>query len=270
MPANTTHPAVSGYQPPDDQIKVWRYMDLPKFIDFLQTNLLHLGRVSAFKDYFEGTYPQGAAATSRELMKGLVSAEILTEMTMAAKNAMRLYSSYIRKVLGERMYASCWYSGDAENALMWRAYGGSGLGVVIQSTYAKVRDNIPANLEFPVCIGQVRYMDYIADGHPGFNTSIPLETYLNKRKEYASEREVRLLSMFNVGDPQPPGILVDFDFKSVVESVRIYPGAPAWILNMLNRLVESRSIKIGVERSSMDAGLPAEPSPAYSGARIEP
>ena len=85
-----------------------------------------------------------------------------------------------------------------------------------------------------------------------------------------AKREVRLLSMFTVNDSQPPGILVDFDFESVVESVRIYPGAPAWILNMINGLVANRSIEIGVERSSMDAGLPAEPLPAYSGARIEP
>ncbi len=269
MPANTTHPAVSGYQPQDDQIKVWRYMDLPKFVDFLQTNYLHLSRVSAFKDYFEGTYPQGAASTSRELTKGLASAGILTEMTMASKNAMRIYSSYMKNVLGERMYASCWYSGDAENALMWRAYGESGLGLVIQSTYAKLRDNVPANLEFPVFIGQVRYMDYIADGHPGFYSSSPLETYMNKRKEYASEREVRLLSMFTANGPQPPGILVDFDFKSVVESVSIHPDAPAWKLNVLNGLVANRSIEIGVERSSMDAGLPTEPSPVYSGSRIE-
>ena len=269
MPANTTHPAVSEYQPQNDQIKVWRYMDLPKFIDFLQTDLLHLSGVSSFNDYFEGTYPQGAASTSRELMKGLASAGIVAEMTMASKNAMSLYSSYMKRALGKRMYASCWYSGDAENALMWRAYGDSGLGVVIQSTYAKLRDNIPANLEFPVCIGQVRYMDYIADGHPGFNSSIPLETYMNKRKEYASEQEVRLLSMFTVNDPQPPGILVDFDFESVVERVRVYPGAPAWILRMLNRLVANRSIGTGVERSGMDAGLPTEPLPAYSGPRVE-
>ena len=245
-------------------------MDLPKFIDFLQTNSLHLSRVSSFNDYFEGTYPQGAASTSRELMKGLVSARILTEMTMAAKNALHLYSSYMKKVVGERMYASCWYSGDAESALMWRAYGESGFGVVIQSTYAKLRDNIPANLEFPVFLGQVRYMDYVADGHPGFDSWSLLETYMNKRNEYASEREMRLLLMFTVNDPQPPGILVDFDFESVVESVRIYPGAPAWILNMISGLVANRSIEIGVERFSMDAGLPTEPSPAYSGARMEP
>jgi hypothetical protein len=50
-------PAALIDEPPNDA-KVWRYMDLPKFIDLLNTKQLHFTRAALFDDRFEGSYPQ--------------------------------------------------------------------------------------------------------------------------------------------------------------------------------------------------------------------
>ena len=60
MAANTTHVLVGARQPEDGSIKVWRYMDLPKLIDFLQTKSLYFAPITALKDSYEGTFPEGS------------------------------------------------------------------------------------------------------------------------------------------------------------------------------------------------------------------
>ena len=44
MFANTEHEVIELFQPPDANIRVWRYMDLPKLIDLLEAKSLHFSR----------------------------------------------------------------------------------------------------------------------------------------------------------------------------------------------------------------------------------
>ncbi|MDE0445871.1 MAG: hypothetical protein OXH96_04290 [Spirochaetaceae bacterium] len=55
MPADTTHPVFQPRQPNNDCIKVWRYMNLPKFIGLLQSRALYLARADTLGDPFEGS-----------------------------------------------------------------------------------------------------------------------------------------------------------------------------------------------------------------------
>jgi hypothetical protein len=39
-------------------LKIWRYMDLPKFVNMLATNMLYFTCISGFKDPYEGWLPR--------------------------------------------------------------------------------------------------------------------------------------------------------------------------------------------------------------------
>ena len=46
------------FQPPDGNMKIWRYLDLLKLIDFLETRNLHFERADTLGDPHEGTWPE--------------------------------------------------------------------------------------------------------------------------------------------------------------------------------------------------------------------
>jgi hypothetical protein len=46
------HP--SCVQPPDEEIAVWRFLDLPKFLDLRYSETLHFSRLDRFEDPYEG------------------------------------------------------------------------------------------------------------------------------------------------------------------------------------------------------------------------
>ena len=40
--------------PPEDSVKIWRFMDLPKFLSIIQTKTLYFARADQFEVSFEG------------------------------------------------------------------------------------------------------------------------------------------------------------------------------------------------------------------------
>lgn len=45
-------------QPPDSSMKVWRCIDAPKLIDFLEAGSLHFSRADTLGDPYEGSWTQ--------------------------------------------------------------------------------------------------------------------------------------------------------------------------------------------------------------------
>ena len=43
---------------PEDSVKIWRFMDLPKFLSIIQTKTLYFARADQFEDPFEGARGQ--------------------------------------------------------------------------------------------------------------------------------------------------------------------------------------------------------------------
>ena len=55
MSANTTHPVVAPFQPRDNNIKVWRYLDVIRLTAFMATRSLFFARADTLGDPFEGS-----------------------------------------------------------------------------------------------------------------------------------------------------------------------------------------------------------------------
>ena len=58
------HPRLPDTDDPDTVL--WRYVDVYKWLDLLQTSELHLTRVDQMEDPWEGSYSEASIATHRE------------------------------------------------------------------------------------------------------------------------------------------------------------------------------------------------------------
>jgi hypothetical protein len=108
-------------EPPDDA-RVWRYLDLPKFIDLLNTSTLYLSRIAVLGDPFEGSYPRANAV---ELLGDPMS---------------RL--GPVRRRGRDLWYVNCWHVNDHESAAMWELYAGRGAGLAVQTSYKALKESI--------------------------------------------------------------------------------------------------------------------------------
>ena len=119
--------------PDSENSRVLRYMDLPKFLDLIQTSELHFTRLDQLEDPYE--------------------------------HAIQTAACRRRPSDSETMYVNCWVLSEYESAAMWTIYGGDS-GVAVQSSRSRVGSVLgrPWNLEgiegWSSCSsGPVQYLD---------------------------------------------------------------------------------------------------------------
>jgi hypothetical protein len=225
-----------------DDEPVWRYVHLPKLVDFLARRQLPLVRVDLLGDRFEGSLPKGHADWLAEALQRAVPAAASADD--ADREAAIARSARLRRSLIRHTHASCWRAGRAESAAMWRAYCGTREGAALRTTFGHLRRAIddPRTLVAPV-----HYLDFETERLPSLNLAYPL---LCKRIEFAHEREVRVLR-FRVDEwleglrPRsageiagPPVEYLPVDPIELVEEVYVSPYAPEWYYDAVRVLIE--------------------------------
>ena len=77
MTANTEHEVVKLCQPPDGGMNIWRYMDLPKLVAFLETGSLHFARADTLGDLYEGSWTRlNRAAQGKQIREMIADREM--------------------------------------------------------------------------------------------------------------------------------------------------------------------------------------------------
>ena len=235
--------------PPPDA-RLWRYLDLARFVSLRDTSALFFPQVDALGDPYEGTYsranvarrPQVYDQPTRELME-------------------RAYGTLA--ILRPLVYISCWHENDYESAAMWELYGRSNRAVAIQTTFKRLTGSFGAipgqheRMDRHVYVGRVSYIDYDKDWIPEENLFVP---FLHKRKSFEHEREVRVIaarvppdSYLEPDAPPPPsdGILVRTDLGTLVEGVFVAPNADSWFAELVTRVIMRWGLDFQVNQSDL-------------------
>ena len=74
MTATTDHPCF--IQPQNEDSRLWRYMDFPKFVSLISSGSLFLCRADLFKDPFEGSYSKANVALRPQVYKDMSSGQL--------------------------------------------------------------------------------------------------------------------------------------------------------------------------------------------------
>ena len=265
--------------------RLWRYVDLPKFIELLISRKLWLTNAEtlAVDDPHEGL--QGALQFPHRLWRTVSDVpEILRKQIIAMRRNgsdqtdERLFKGWFMveeqrchmTLSGRRnFFVNCWHAADHESAAMWKIYGSLAGGVAIVSTGGRLHAAL-AQASEEIYLGAVRYVDPRAFEIGARNA---FDSLVSKRSAFAYEQEVRLvhwqrghyhdpLSTFDwneqtmrfdniVENPNPitPGITVDCDLATMIEQVLISPVAPTWYLSMIERLIEQLGFSFPVRQS---------------------
>ncbi|KAA0010761.1 hypothetical protein F0A17_16220 [Billgrantia pellis] len=261
---------------------IQRYMDLPKFVNLIQTNSLYFSKMSAFEDALEGGLtvsdffktsnmisildiavngalpPANEDAVARVArLEGLESKKKEIEKrqfhtpfgSYPCDEAERLFPA-----CKEWLYVSCWHQSEHECAAMWKLFGRDKNSVCIFSTIERLEASIVPD---PTCdmlkLWQVNYIDHSADT---FSVN-PIDPFIAKSKPYAFEREFRVVSwnsrknLLTSPKNDESGRLLKVNLEEMIHKVVVSPHADPWFKSTIKQLCEDAKVNVIVEDSVM-------------------
>ena len=235
--------------------KLWRYIDLAKFMSMLEDRALYFTRADKLGDPFEGA--AGIAARLpvwEERTKDYFRRAMLARPAGGAqhsdeeleKNAERLLGEMRQAMEYERQhaFANCWHANTVELEALWRLYcPPPQAGVLIQTTAEALEASLGPDAA--VQIGHVQYLD--------FKTAFagPYERVFTKRKSLSHEAEVRaVFERLSIKD-SPPRILMPIDLKQLVHTVVPSPFAPPWLHELIAKILMRHDLDLPLRASEL-------------------
>lgn len=236
-------------------------MSLGKFLAMVTTKSVWFSPLVDLPDRWEGHPPDTTERRMHEYLEGL-------GIPRTVKNAYTSGHVGVRGIVLRTHIVSCWREAATESSVMWGGYA-PGEGVVIQTTFGRLRDSIASTRDFYVA--QVKYID-----HATYDVDEPndyVAVAFLKRPQYAEEREVRALidrgDLFIedgssrpmlIKDPgSPGGERVPTDLRKLIIDVRTSPGSAAWLSEAIEKVIEVYKYRFLVRKSELDAEPPAGP-----------
>lgn len=238
--------------------KIWRYMDLTKFLDLILNKAIYLRRIDKFEDPYEG-YISEAYKADLENQYG----SIQKEFNLAEEAKERLHSTHLYglELLPMYAYASCWYLGDVESAAMWKLYGDNKNCVAICSTIYDLQVALDESDDDQgvIHLQKIRYVDEAS----AVDAKNYLKPMFEKRMSFSHESEFRALYLLRKGlvnlnrplhFPQlkkedvsnEDGLTLSVDVLKLINNIYISPTADQHFHSIVEKILELAGLN-GVE-----------------------
>jgi hypothetical protein len=231
------NPAVAR---PAEDVEIWRYMDVAKFLDLVLHDRLFFCNGKALSDEHEGAVPDTILeAKRRDLQNTGLSGRDLEE-EMAA------YQYLEANAMCELALFNCWSIGTEESYALWKVYlGGQPFGVAIKSTVGQLLASIGAGGDdYPedFYVGTVEYREDLPE-----RPLHRLNLLTRKMPFYRYENELRLIILNyprSEGGTKTPyslsiGRHVQVDTSVLVQSIVVSPFSPNHFYSSMESVVEA-------------------------------
>ncbi len=252
---------------PDKKARIWRYLDLSKFIYLIDKKSLYFSRqdILSKEDPFEGYTPRPYL---EEMAKcgGAESLEDIEMIVDAVKNAKKY------------TFVNCWHLSEYESSAMWKLYLKCDEGVAIQSTYENLRDCFDSpNQKIDLAVGPIKYIDYGKYKLPNDNILMPAfykwicHEYEKELRASFQKLPIKNGYLYNpdlnnparddaeneidYGKEVEDGIEIPVKLNKLIESIYISPYAPIWFEDVVRSLCTKYKVKKEVKLSILTSRL---------------
>ena len=220
--------------------KLWRYMNLSKFVSLIEKNALWLARADTLRDKHEGRFPDEMRKTIEKAYE-----EFGDDDTSVVKDADD-FQDYLRK----NTFLSCWHRNFDENMVMWEIYGRDNNALAIQTTVEAMKNSVdPSKLSgHSLILKNVTYQR--ADEISGVLKYE--ECFFIKRPHFSFEKEVRIsldtYSRYSPSKKTPYGHELSVNINGLIEKILIHPDSPDWFMDVINSITKKYKVHAPVVR----------------------
>ncbi len=170
---------------PDNNQKIWRYMDFSKYVDLLTTSELHFTRADKLEDPYDCSGMQFLGEQYKQFSSANPQGN---KRTRQVNTFERLF-----------VYLNCWHMNDHQSAALWKLYSENRYETIaIQTTFEKLDSEIKLKWSRDgIRISKVKY-DLENAGEPIGNppegrlfSILGWANIIYKRPSFAHEKELR-------------------------------------------------------------------------------
>ncbi len=220
-------------------------MDLKKFVSLLEKNELFFSSIINMEDEYEGSIPlRNAAKRFRNL----------NHLPTKNKDQFLHDLSNLQHNFRSSIYINCWHLSQNESVAMWKIYSKNDEGIAIKTNISRLKSSITDPRR--VFLSKVNYIDY---SHQAFSEYNALPSVLHKRKEFAYENELRLLTdgvmenhSHSVENKDLSGINIKVDINNLIDEIYISPFSVPWLQELVSNLCKQYSLDKCVMASSLN------------------
>lgn len=250
--------------PEDENEKVWKYMDIWKFIDLLSKQTLHFSRADIIKKYepFDGKYPDSIFEIMEKFyLKVNKGDKKQTDMDIDFE---KIFLSGLDKL----HFINCWNLSTGESAALWKIYTQNKQGIAIQTTFKKLMDSIEKK---GISVGLVEYIDHkTLKFDDGNSLNFSNNQLFLKHKAYSYEQELRLVyyeyNLENIKAETIKTLLLKGkiaynkneyikipikNLDNLIENIYASPFIEIWQIEILNILLEKFNIDKIIKNSDL-------------------
>lgn len=224
----------------EESQKLWRYMDLSKFVSMLEKSALWLARADTFRDQHEGRFPDEMRRTIEQAYESFGDDD-----KSPVKDADD-FQDYLLK----NTFISCWHKNFDENMVMWEIYGRDNNALAIQTTVENLKKSIDASslTGHSLLLKNVIYQR--ADEITGV---LPYEEcFFRKRPHFSFEQEVRIsldtYSRYSPNKNTDYGHKLPVYINGLIEKILVHPDSPDWFLDVINSITTKYGVHASVIR----------------------
>ncbi|MBP6303506.1 MAG: DUF2971 domain-containing protein [Bacteroidia bacterium] len=243
----------------------WKYLDLYKLFDLLNSQQLYFARLDQYEDGLEGITGKGIGLKAISQGQALTMENISTAFDKETQDRLIAGDQRNRKEYSDSIeasqksqYACCWFVGDRESLAMWKLYSKKE-GVAIKFKARQLTDTIIAsaksltNTDFSILYyGPVEYKNiWPFDPHETFNGKF---NGLKKDKSYIHENEFRFVAVVSsdkIGVHHhlklPIGQVSNYDIEIITN-----PFMEQWQFDILKLVLHDFQIDDKLQKSKME------------------
>lgn len=224
-----------------DNPRLWRYMDLTKFLALIINQSIYFNRADNYEDVYEGL------------------------LTKSDQGQLKQNPSLEMVIQRSSTFINCWHQNEYESAAMWKLYGVINDSIAIETDLTTLSNLLPSR----VYLHKVEYIDYQTDSiidlcfEKTGNLNIH-DILAYKRKSFIHEQEYRAIYWHIPVENEPlqpnmswaheKGINLTIDIKKLIKHVHISPYASNLVLSIVKSLLDKYDLKeIPVTKSRLYA-----------------
>ena len=226
----------------DDDLRLWRYIDLAKLISLFEKKAIWLARADTFRDKHEGRFPDEMRAWIDRAYKSFPDDD-----PSPVKDTDD-FQDYLLK----NTFISCWHKNIDENLVMWEIYGRDSNAVAVQTTVGRMREIIvPSTLS-----GHSLLLKPVLYQRPKEVPGMLLyeECFFRKRPHFSFEEEVRIsLDTYSRQKPitdTPYGYELPVVVNKFIETIYVHPDSAQWFLDVVDSVTKHYEVHAGVKRGA--------------------
>jgi hypothetical protein len=223
-------------------LKLWRYMDLARFVSMLDKRAIWLARADTFRDKHEGRFPDAMRAWIEKAYEGFSSDD------PSPVKDVEDFQDYLVK----NTFISCWHKNHDENMVMWEIYGRDTNAVAIQTTVDLISNSIDSSgLDGHSLLLQPVIYERSEDV---LDKLLYEQCFFRKRPHFAFEEEVRIsldtYSRLGPSKDTPYGYALPVSVNALIASVWVHPDSSKWFVEAVSSITQRYGVHVGVNRGS--------------------